>query len=155
MTVLHHVGITVSDLHAATAFYVAATDGEAVGPLLKRGVAVERATGHPGAEISLMFITPASGGTVIELAHYGGVPANPTDPDTGRAGAAHPAITVPDLDAALARLGTLGHAPLSEPMVATAGPLDGYRYVYVLGPDDVRVELLQRPGDHAASSRAS
>ncbi|QNA93684.1 hypothetical protein [Microbacterium sp. Se63.02b] len=54
-------------------------------------------------------------------------------------------MVVPDIEASLARLAALGYEPLSQTMTATAGPLDGYRYVYVKGPDDVRVELLQEP----------
>ncbi|WP_262001620.1 VOC family protein [Microbacterium sp. Mcb102] len=141
---LHHIGITVSDTVAATAFYRAATEGEAIGPLAKSGPAVEAATGYPGVEILLTFIRLADG-VFLELAEYRGADAPRIDPDNGHIGAAHPAIVVPDIEASLARLAALGHRPLSQIMTATAGPLEGYRYVYVLGPDDVRVELLQEP----------
>ncbi|MCT1476786.1 VOC family protein [Microbacterium sp. p3-SID336] len=141
---LHHIGITVSDTDTATTFYAAATGGEVIGPLAKSGPAVEAAVGHPGAEILLTFVR-LDDGVFLELAEYRGVPTPRNDPDTGRIGAAHPAIVVPDIDHSLARLAELGHRPLSAPMTATAGPLEGYRYVYVLGPDDVRVELLQEP----------
>lgn len=141
---LHHIGITVSDTVAATAFYRAATEGEAIGPLAKSGPAVEAATGYPGVEILLTFIRLADG-VFLELAEYRGADAPRIDPDNGHIGAAHPAIVVPDIEASLARLAALGHRPLSQIMTATAGPLEGYRYVYVLGPDEVRVELLQEP----------
>lgn len=144
MTRIHHIGITVSDTAAATAFYAAVTEGEVIGPLVKQGAAVEAATGYPGAEIHLTFIR-ADDGVFIELAEYRGVPARLTDPDNGRAGAAHPAVVVADIDAAIERVATLGYRPLSAVATATAGPLEGYRYVYVLGPDEVRVELLQEP----------
>lgn len=141
---LHHIGITVSDTVAATAFYRAATEGEVIGPLAKSGPAVEAATGYPGVEILLTFIRLADG-VFLELAEYRGADAPRIDADNGHIGAAHPAIVVPDIEASLARLAALGHRPLSQIMTATAGPLEGYRYVYVLGPDDVRVELLQEP----------
>lgn len=141
---LHHIGITVSDTAAATAFYRAATGGDVVGPLSKSGPAVEAATGYPGIEILLTFIR-LDDGVFLELAEYRGSDAERVDPDNGRIGAAHPAIVVPDIAESLARLASLGHHPLSATMTATAGPLEGYRYVYVLGPDDVRVELLQEP----------
>lgn len=148
MTRFHHIGITVSDTAAATAFYAAATGGAVTGPLRKSGPAVEAATGHPGAEILLTFIQVPDG-VQIELAEYRGVATEPLRPDTGRVGAAHPAIAVDDIEDALRRLAELGHRPLSQTMTATAGPMEGYRYVYVLGPDEVRVELLQAP--HGAS----
>lgn len=141
---LHHIGITVSDTESATAFYRAATLGEVIGPLRKSGPAVEAATGYPGVEILLTFIRLADG-VFLELAEYRGADAPRIDPDNGHIGAAHPAIVVTDVEASLARLAELGHRPLSPVMTATAGPLEGYRYVYVLGPDDVRVELLQEP----------
>lgn len=144
MARLHHVGITVSDTVAATAFYRAAAEGEIIGPLTKSGPAVEAATGYPGVEILLTFIRLADG-VFLELAEYRGADAPRIDPDNGHIGAAHPAIVVPDIEASLARLADLGHRPLSQIMTATAGPLEGYRYVYVLGPDEVRVELLQEP----------
>ena len=144
MTRVHHVGITVSDSVAATAFYTAVTGGAVTGPLVKSGPAVEAATGYPGAEIHLTFIR-ADDGVYIELAEYRGAGGAPLDPDNGRAGAAHPAIVVDDIDATLAHVGTLGYDALSPVATATAGPLEGYRYVYVLGPDQVRVELLQAP----------
>ncbi|MGV9193832.1 VOC family protein [Microbacterium sp. MC2] len=144
MTRIHHIGLTVSDTAAATAFYAAVTGGTVTGPLVKHGAAVEAVTGYPGAEIHLTFIRTGDG-VYIELAEYRGVPQRPTDPDNGRAGAAHPAIVVDDMDAALERVTSLGYRPLSDAATATAGPLEGYRYVYVLGPDDVRVELLEEP----------
>lgn len=146
MTRIHHIGITVSDTAAATAFYATATDGVVTGPLVKSGPAVDAATGHPGVEILLTFIQAADG-VFIELAEYRGAGSQRIDPDNGHIGAAHPAIVVDDIDATLARLAALGHRPLSQTMTATAGPMEGFRYVYVRGPDDVRVELLQTPHD--------
>lgn len=151
MTRLHHMGITVSDTDAAVRFYRAVADGEIVGPLVKSGPAVDAATGHPGAEIWLTFVGFGDGETVLELAEYRGAGGEPLSPDSNRAGSAHPAIVVPDVAGALARLAELGYAPLSEPKVATEGPMEGYRYVYVLGPDEVRVELLEEPHGRASA----
>ncbi|NHF62141.1 VOC family protein [Microcella pacifica] len=145
MARLHHMGITVSDMASAVEFYRELTGGEVIGPLEKSGPAVEAATGYPGIVITLSFVSFDEGSTVIELAEYRNGSGERIQPDTGRAGVAHPAIVVDDIDATLARLAERGVRALSQPMTATAGPLEGYRYVYVLGPDDVRVELLQEP----------
>lgn len=144
MTRLHHIGITVGDTEHAVAFYTAATGGTVIGPFSKSGPAVEAATGYPGVEVIITFVQ-MPGGVFIELAEYRGANAAPLVPDNGRAGSAHPAIVVEDVNESLSRLAKLGHHPLSDTMTATAGPLEGYRYVYVLGPDAVRVELLQEP----------
>jgi catechol 2,3-dioxygenase-like lactoylglutathione lyase family enzyme len=142
---LHHIGITVSDMDEAVAFYRQLTTGDVVGPLEKRGPAVEAATGYPGVVILQTFLALPDGDAVIELIEYRNGSGACITPDNGFAGAAHPAIVVDDLDALLTHLELQGVEALSEPKTATACPIDGYRYVYVLGPDDVRVELLESP----------
>lgn len=138
------MGITVSDTEVATTFYRAVTGGEVFGPFVKSGRAVEAATGHPGAEVVLTFIR-IHDDVHLELVEYKNIANQRIDPNNGHIGAAHPAIIVDDIDTTLARIAELGYSPLSATMTGTAGPLDGHRYVYVLGPDDVRVELLQPP----------
>ena len=142
---LHHMGITVSDLDAALAFYRGLAGGDVAGPYDKSGPAVEAATGYPGVVVRQAFLTFPGGDAVLELLEYRGGSGLSIDPDNGSVGAAHPAIVVDDLDAVLARLAAAGTRALSAPMTATTGPLEGHRYVYVLGPDDVRVELLEPP----------
>ncbi|QYM63969.1 hypothetical protein [Microbacterium sp. Se5.02b] len=78
---LHHIGITVSDTAAATAFYLAATDGEVIGPLSKSGPAVDAATGYPGVEILLTFIR-LDDGVFLELAEYRGADNPASTPTT-------------------------------------------------------------------------
>lgn len=149
MSKVHHIGITVSDLASATTFYQTLTGGEAIGPLIKSGPAVEAATGYPGVEIAITFVRAAND-VFIELLEYRGADAPRIDPNNGHIGAAHPAIVVDDIDASVAGAADLGYPALSATMTAGTGPLDGYRYVYILGPDDVRVELLQAP--HSSAS---
>ncbi len=145
MARLHHMGITVSNTEAATAFYASLTRGTVTGPLVKEGPAVEAVTGYPGAQILLTFIAFDGGDSVIELAEYRGTGDQRIIPNNGKAGSAHPAIVVTDIEAEIARLATEGYAATNAPMVATSGPMEGYRYAYIIGPDEVRVELLEEP----------
>lgn len=145
MARMHHMGITVSDSVVATEFFQELGPMEVTGPLVKRGPAVDASTGQPGAEIWLTFLRFDGGSTVIELAEYRGIDAEPLRPENNRPGAAHPAIVVDDIDATLRLLSTAGYNPMSEVQVATSGPMEGMRYVYVIGPDELRVELLQEP----------
>lgn len=145
MTAVHHVGITISDSASAVAFYRAITAGTVDGPYVKTGPAVDAVTGSEGAEVVQHFVTPSGGGAVIELLEYRGVREARIDPDNLHIGAAHPAVLVPDMSAALQAATALGFHPTSAPHTATAGPLQGYRYAYLIGPDDVRVELLHAP----------
>ncbi|GAA4487959.1 VOC family protein [Microbacterium panaciterrae] len=144
MTRLHHIGITVSDTERAVDFYTAVGGGTVIGPLVKSGPAVDAATGHPGVEVVLTFVQ-LDDGILLELAEYRGADAPRNDPDTGHIGAAHPAIVVDDIEAVLGRAASLGYRAQSAVQSATAGPMLSWRYVYLLGPDDVRVELLQMP----------
>lgn len=143
--VMHHAGITVSDLDAAAEFFVHLTGGTLQGPYEKRGPAIDAVTGYPGVVVRQAFVRLPTGETVIELLEYRGGSGMRIDPDNGSIGAVHVAILVDDLDATLARLEARGVTRLSDPITATVGPLEHHRLLYVLGPDDVRVELIEAP----------
>lgn len=144
MAFLHHMGITVSNIDTASAFYRDVTAGTIDGPYEKSGPAVDAVTGFSGVTVFLAFVN-IGGETVLELAEYRNGSGEPISPETNKPGVAHPAITVEDLDGLLERVSTMGYQPTSEPKTATSGPLEGYRYAYVLGPDNLRVEFLERP----------
>lgn len=145
MARLHHMGITVSDTDQAIAFYSSLTHGTVTGPLIKQGPAVEAVTGYPGAQILITFIAFDGGDSVIELAEYRGASGARIVPDNGASGSAHPAIVVDDIVGEIARLEGEGYRATSAQQTATSGPMEGYLYAYVIGPDEVRVELLQEP----------
>ncbi len=142
---IHHVGITVSDLEAAIEFYVEASAGTVVGRFENSGPAIDAVTGYPGVVVRQSFIATGAGDTYIELLEYRNGSGVRIDPDNGSIGAIHVAIEVVDLDETLDRLRSLGVEPLSAPIVGKSGPLAGYRLLYVLGPDRVRVELVEPP----------
>lgn len=142
---VHHVGITVSDIDAALAFYADLTGGTVSGPLDKSGPAIDAVTGYPGVVVRQAFVTVPDGDTLIELLQYRGGSPVVIDPDNGSVGAVHVAILVHDLDAVLERLAARGVKALSDPITGTAGLMEGHRFLYVLGPDRVRVELVEPP----------
>ena len=144
MTSVHHAGVTVSDLDASLEFYADLLGGEVVGPFARSGPRIDQVTGYPGVVVRQAFVHALAGTAVIELLQYDGGSSVHVDPDNGHAGAVHVAIRVADLDATLGRLRSRGVAALSEP-ISLSEPLAGWRAVYVLDPDRVRVELLQPP----------
>lgn len=144
MTYLHHVGITVSDIETSLDFYAGLLGGERLGPYDRSGPGVDEVTGYPGVVVRQAFVHPPDGPAVVELLQYVGGSPVVLDPDNGHVGAAHVALTVGDLDAVLSRLRENGVEVLSAPIVCAA-PMAGYRAVYVLDPDRVRVELLELP----------
>lgn len=144
MTAIHHVGITVSDVTRSIAFYADLLGGAVLGPYRRSGPRVDAVTGYPGVVVHQAFVEAEDGEAVVELLQYeNGSPAV-LDPDNGSVGAVHVAVVVADLDGCLRRLRERGEQPISEPIVASE-PLAGYRTVYVLDPDRVRVELMEPP----------
>lgn len=141
---IHHVGVTVSDMTRSLAFYADLLGGSVDGPYERRGPRVEAVTGYPGIVVRQAFVTPPDGTAVVELLQYDGGSGVVLDPDHGHTGAAHVAVVVTDLDGLLARLTARGVPAVSAP-ITLSSPLAGYRAVYVLDPDRVRVELLEPP----------
>jgi glyoxylase I family protein len=150
MTAVHHIGITVSDLEASLDFYADLLGGERIGPFERSGPRIDAVTGYPGVVVRQAFVRALTGDTVVELLQYVGGSSVRLDPDNGHVGAAHVAITVRGLDGLLDRLRQRGVETVSDPIVVSA-PMAGYRCVYVLDPDRVRVELVEPPAEQRTS----
>jgi catechol 2,3-dioxygenase-like lactoylglutathione lyase family enzyme len=142
MTVLRmdHVGVVVSDLSGAVAFFAALGLEEAgSGPV--SGDWVDRIVGLEGVRAELVFLQTPDGHGRLELVRFD-APAGPTgDPGapSNVPGLRHVAFAVDDLDAVLDRLGALG-----AQLVGTVEQYeDQYRLCYVRGPEGIIVELAQ------------
>lgn len=144
MTGVHHVGITVSDLTRSVDFYADLLGGEVLGPYVRSGPRIDAVTGYEGVVVRQAFVKATDADTVVELLQYENGSPVVLDPDNGHVGAAHVAISVTGLDDILKRLREQGVHVLSDPIVASE-PMAGYRCVYVLDPDRVRVELVEPP----------
>lgn len=142
---INHAGLTVSNLERSIEFYTALTRGRVEGPYENSGPAVDAVTGCPGVTVRQAFVYPPEGHAVVELLQYVGGSDVVLDPDNGSVGAVHVAIEVSDLDAELARLRADGVEALSDPIVARRGTVADCRVVYVLDPDRIRVELVEKP----------
>lgn len=143
MASINHAGITVSDITASTDFYLGILGGEVLGPWERSGPRIDQVTGYPGVIVRQAFIARPEGGATIELLQYENGSKTVIDPDNGSVGAVHVAIEVDDFDGMLERLAQRGVPAISAPIVASAGPLEGRRVVYVMDPDRVRVELVE------------
>jgi catechol 2,3-dioxygenase-like lactoylglutathione lyase family enzyme len=153
VTAVHHVGITVSDLDRSLAFYADLLEGETLGPWDRSGPRIDQVTGYPGVVVRQAFVRARTGGTVVELLQYvGGSPVR-LDPDNGFVGAVHVAVVVDSIDDLLASMRARGIRSVSDPIVAS-DPMEGFRCVYVLDPDGVRVELVEPPAGRSPWVRA-
>jgi catechol 2,3-dioxygenase-like lactoylglutathione lyase family enzyme len=135
-----HIGITVSDLEAATAFFVGlGLEIEGTGSV--EGEFVEAVCGIAGAKCEITMLQPPDGVSKLELARFvtpDHVPGSPTAM-ANELGLRNVSFEVRDLDAALEVVAAQGYG-----LVAGVGEYQNMvRMAYVRGPDGIVVSLFQ------------
>lgn len=140
---LSHVGITVADLDAATAFFVAlGLEVEGTGSV--EGDFVETVCGIPGARCDIAMLRAPAGGSRVELARFispDHVPGSPAAM-ANELGLRNVSFEVGDLDAAVRTVRALGHQ-----LVGGIGQHeDSVRMAYVRGPEGITVSLFEQLG---------
>ena len=138
-----HVGITVADLDAVTAFFVG-LGLEVEGRTFIEGEFVDTVIGIPGSRTEIAMLRPPDGGTRLELSsfarpdHLPGSPAAPAN----ELGLRNVAFEVHDLHAAVDRAAADGYG-----LVGGIGEYEGsWRMAYVRGPEGIIVSLAERIG---------
>jgi catechol 2,3-dioxygenase-like lactoylglutathione lyase family enzyme len=138
-----HVGITVADLDAVTAFFVA-LGLEVEGRMFIEGEFVDTVIGIPNSRSEILMLKPPDGGTRLELSsfvrpeHLPGSPAAPAN----ELGLRNVAFEVTDLQAAVDRVAKDGFG-----LVGGIGEYEGvWKMAYVRGPEGIIVSLAQRIG---------
>jgi catechol 2,3-dioxygenase-like lactoylglutathione lyase family enzyme len=138
-----HIGITVSDLEAATAFFVGlGLEVEGTGSV--EGEFVETVCGIPGARCEIAMLRPPDGGSRLELSSFvtpDHVPGSPTAM-ANELGLRNVSFEVGDLQAAVDAVAVDGYR-----LVAGIGEYEGsVRMAYVRGPDGIVVSLFEQLG---------
>jgi len=139
-----HVGITVADLEAATAFF-AGLGLEVLGdPMAVEGEFLDTVIGIPDSRTRIVMLRAPSGGTTLELSsftrpdHEPGSPA----PMANELGIRNVAFMVDDLDAMVARVVADGYA-----LIGRVGEWQhAIRMAYVRGPEGIIVSLAESIG---------
>ena len=138
-----HVGITVADLDAVTAFFVA-LGLEVEGRMFIEGEFVDTVIGIPNSRSEILMLRPPDGGTRLELSsfvrpdHLPGSPAAPAN----ELGLRNVAFEVTDLQAAVDSVAKDGFG-----LVGGIGEYEGvWKMAYVRGPEGIIVSLAQRIG---------
>jgi catechol 2,3-dioxygenase-like lactoylglutathione lyase family enzyme len=142
---LRHTGLVVSDLERSLQLYrdtlgfevvrTNDTDSEFFGRLLN----------VPGAHLLIAFLQPPGGGHLIELIQYASPAGDKMEWQSNSVGAAHLAIEVDDLDAALPRLREKGVSVPGEVMTVAEGQRAGVKVAYARDPDGIFLELFGPP----------
>jgi len=136
-----HVGITVRDLDAVTAFFVG-LGFEAEGRMFMEGEFVDTVIGIPNSRSEIVTLRPPDGGTALELSSFTRPNHEPGSPDamSNELGLRNICFVVDNLQAVVDRLAADGYG-----LVGGIGQYeDIWRMAYVRGPEGIIVALAQR-----------
>jgi catechol 2,3-dioxygenase-like lactoylglutathione lyase family enzyme len=151
---IEHVGLTVPDIEAATAFFHDLLGTETlydVGPFespddwMASHLAV-----HPRARIEKIRVLRCGHGPVLELFQFSAPDQASRTPRNSDPGGWHIALYVEDMDAAVTALKTHAVTIQSGPVVMTEGPSAGLTWLYFQTPWGQQLELVSYPGGLAA-----
>src|SRR6059058_3118260 len=136
-----HVGITVRDLDAVTAFFVG-LGFETEGRTVLEGEFLDTVIGIPDSGTEVVMLRPPDGGTGLELASFIRPNHEPGSPDAmaNELGLRNVCFEVDNLQAVVDRLAADGYG-----LVGSIGQYENiWRMAYVRGPEGIIVALAQR-----------
>lgn len=139
-----HVGITVSDLDAVTAFFVRLGLKVEGTRMFVEGEFLDTVIGIPDSRTEIVILRPPDGDTRLELSSFirPDHQPGPTAAMANELGLRNVAFEVDDLHAAVDRLATDGYA-----LVGGVGQYEHmWRMAYVRGPEGIIVSLAERIG---------
>jgi catechol 2,3-dioxygenase-like lactoylglutathione lyase family enzyme len=138
-----HVGVTVADLDAATAFFVG-LGLEIEGRTFVEGEFLDTVCGIPDSRTEIVMLRPPAGGTALELSSFvrpGHAPGAPAAM-ANELGLRSVAFEIDDLQAAVDRLAADGYD-----LVGGVGRYENaWLMAYVRGPEGIIVALAERIG---------
>jgi catechol 2,3-dioxygenase-like lactoylglutathione lyase family enzyme len=137
----NHTSFTVASLDRAIPFFCDLLGFELLSRAPRGRALIERMTSIPGADVEIAFVRGPD--HTIELIEY----KAPADRAASKArlcdaGAAHIALNVDDVSAAVDAAGAHEYQPVGEIIVIDDGPNRGRRVVYLKGPDGIVVEFI-------------
>jgi catechol 2,3-dioxygenase-like lactoylglutathione lyase family enzyme len=136
-----HIGITVADLDATTAFFVG-LGLEVDGRTFVEGEFLDTVTGIPDSRTEIVMLRPPQGGTNIELSSFVRPDHDPGSPTAmaNELGLRSVAFEVDDLQATVEMLAADGYG-----LVGGLGEYEHvWRMAYVRGPEGMIVALAER-----------
>lgn len=136
-----HVGITVADLDAVTAFFVG-LGLEVEGRMFMEGEFVDTVIGIPGSRSQIVMLRPPGGGAGLELSSFVWPDHEPGSPTAmaNELGLRNVAFEVDDLQATVDGLTADGYG-----LVGGIGQYENiWRMAYVRGPEGIIVSLAER-----------
>lgn len=152
MTGVDHIGITVPDLAAASAFLTGVLGCEylyTLGPYQHEDDWMrEHLNVDARAVMQELHFFRCGGKAIFEVFQYSAPDQSTAPPRNSDVGGHHVAFYVEDLDQAVSYLQSHGVTVLGEPTVSH-GPALGQRWVYFLAPWGMQFELVSYPNGKA------
>jgi catechol 2,3-dioxygenase-like lactoylglutathione lyase family enzyme len=146
---VEHIGVTVPDIEAATAFFVDVLGAELLfeaGPFASEDDWMEKHLGvHPRDVIRRLRMLRLEAGPSVELFEYTAPDQHHARPKNSDGGGHHLAFYVTDMTAAVDHLKRHGVKILGEPTTLAAGASAGLTWVYFLAPWGLQLELVSAP----------
>ena len=139
-----HVGFQVSDLDRSISYYRDVIGLELLDRLIRDEPYLAQVTGYPDVRLDIALLAEPNSRVMIELVKYPDELGSAIDPATANPGTGHVCFVVDSVDAIYERAIAAGHAAVNPPATPTKGMWIGGRSVYLLDPDGIRVELVQR-----------
>ncbi len=139
-----HVGITVADLTAVTAFFVGLGLEVEGTRMFIEGDFLDTVIGIPGSRTEIVMLRPPDGGTRLELSSFVRPDHEPGSPAAmaNELGLRNVAFEVDDLRATVEQLAADGYG-----LVGDIGEYEqSWRMAYVRGPEGIIVSLAERRG---------
>jgi lactoylglutathione lyase len=140
-----HTGFQVADLDRSLAFYRDLLGFEVVWTRVVTEEYIGRLVGYPGLELHQALLRVPGSEHCLELLDYRNVERFAVDTRTANPGTGHICLWVDDLATIHGALAAKGVAFVSPPVTPTVGPNVGRLVVYMIDPDGIRVELVERP----------
>jgi catechol 2,3-dioxygenase-like lactoylglutathione lyase family enzyme/uncharacterized protein YciI len=139
-----HVGLQVRDLDKSLVYYKEIIGLVEIDRQVRSDEYLQQVTGYAGVELDIAVLMEPRSGALVELLEYRRVPRMPVDPATANPGTAHICFEVDDVDEIYARVRAAGERAVSAPVTPGSGRWSAGRSVYLIDPDGIRVELVQR-----------
>ncbi|MGZ4391246.1 MAG: VOC family protein [Gaiellaceae bacterium] len=139
-----HTGVTVSDLDRSIGFFRDAL-GLPVSDLMPcSGELFEQVTGVDGCVIDICYVSLPN--HTIELLSY----SSPSDRKSSTLrpcdnGHLHLCFEVDDIEAVIDAARGYGFEPVNPVQIVREGPIAGTKVIYTKGPDNLIIELMQKP----------
>lgn len=139
-----HVGFQVRDLDASASYYRDIIGLELLDRLIRDEPYLAQVTGYPEITLKIALLVESNSRVMLELIEYPKGLGTAIDTATANPGTGHVCFVVDDVDSIYRQAIGAGHAVVNPPVTPTKGMWIGGRSIYMLDPDGIRVELVQR-----------